>query len=226
METWATVLQVTPLTDTILQLMLKPLQYIDYHAGQYLQLLTDDDVLSYSIANAPLGSRHYELHIRHSADNESTQRLLTDIKRTGRVMIRLPLGTCDVTNLDPNKPTILIAGGIGFAPIKAILEQMLADGRSTPIELYWGARARNDLYFDDQVMRWQSHVQALSYFHRLSDASQKNIVSMVLARHRRDLPMWQVVINGPFDMVYSARDKLVARGLPVDAVFSDAFSFE
>ena len=35
---------------------------------------------SYSIANAPLGSHQYELHIRHGPDNPYSQRLFAHIK--------------------------------------------------------------------------------------------------------------------------------------------------
>ena len=56
-ETKARVVQMMPLTDTILQLVLLPEHYIAYQAGQYLQLLCGDSAIYYSIANAPLGTR-------------------------------------------------------------------------------------------------------------------------------------------------------------------------
>jgi CDP-4-dehydro-6-deoxyglucose reductase len=52
---------------------------------------------------------------------------------------------------------ILIAGGTGFAPIKAIVEHALhhrLDARR-PFVLYWGARAKQDLYLPDLPGRWQ-----------------------------------------------------------------------
>ena len=116
-QTQAHVESINPLTDSILQLILTPHDYIDYQAGQYLQIVSDNEPLSYSIANAPLGSHKYELHIRHSRDNPSNQWLLAEIKRTGSVTIQLPLGACDLSHLHPNKPILFIAGGTGFAPI-------------------------------------------------------------------------------------------------------------
>lgn len=224
--TKAKIEQITPLTDSILQIILKPDHYIDYQAGQYLQIMLANDALSYSIANAPLGSRTYELHVRHSQDNPCTQALLDEIKQQGRVTIRLPLGECDLSHLDQHKPILFIAGGTGFAPIKAMIEQLLADGAPRPFELYWGARSQSDLYLDKRVMEWQAHVNHFQYMSLLSENSTDSLASMALVRHSHDLHDWQVVLSGPFNMVYSTRDALVAQGVLHERLFSDAFSFE
>ncbi len=225
-QTKATIEKITPLTDSILQIILKPDHFIDYQAGQYLQILFEEETLSYSIANAPLGSRNYELHIRHSLDNPCTQALLAEIKQKGNVTIRLPFGDCDLSHLDQLKPIIFIAGGTGFAPIQAMIEQLLADGAPRPFELYWGARSKNDLYMDKQVMEWQAHVSHFQYVSLLSEQSTESLASIVLARHSHDIHHWQVVLSGPFNMVYSTRDALVAQGILRERLFSDAFSFE
>ncbi len=218
--------QISPLTDSIMQLILKPKQYIDYHAGQYLQILFEDEAYSYSIANAPLGSHKYELHIRHSQENLYTQRLFAHIKEQGEVTIRLPYGECSIENIYPDRPILFIAGGTGFAPVKAMIEQLLANTDTRNFELFWGARMQNDLYMDEKVRQWQTHVNHFNYFSSLSEERSQPLVSFVLARHERDLQNWQIVISGPFDMVYSTRDTLVAHGAAKQYLFSDAFSFE
>ncbi len=217
---------ITPLTDSILQVTLAPDEYIDYQAGQYLQIMSGTEALSYSIANAPLGSHKYELHIRHSRDNPYNQSLLAEIKRQGFVTIRVPLGECHLGHLRPDKPILFIAGGTGFAPVKAMIEQLLAEGEPRTFELFWGARSQSDLYMDDKVSHWQTHVRHFQYFSQLSDTSKATLASLVLARHATDLSGWQVVISGPFDMVYDTRDKLIACGALPHNLFSDAFSFE
>lgn len=222
----AIVESITPLTDSILQLILLPETYIDYRAGQYLEILSAGETLSYSIANAPLGSHRYELHIRHSMDNPYNQRLLAEIKQKGAVTIHLPLGDCYLDKLNANKPVLFIAGGIGFAPIKAMIEQLLASGDSRNFELFWGARSQSDLYMNEKVGQWQSHVAHFQYFSLLSNSSKETLASMVLEQHHRDLKRWQFVIGGPFDMVYATRDILVAQGVSPQQLFSDAFSFE
>ncbi|KTC85041.1 NAD(P)H-flavin reductase [Legionella brunensis] len=222
----AQVESVTPLTDSILQIILKPAKYMDYQPGQYLQVLSADGELSYSIANAPLGSHQYELHIRHSQDNPANQQLLAEIKQKGTVRIRVPQGGCHLNKLQMSKPILFIAGGTGFAPIKAMIEQLLATGDKRAFELFWGARSQSDLYMDEKVMQWQAHVEHFHYFSLLSNTSKETLASVILDHHSQDLQQWQIVIAGPFDMVYAIRDILVSHGVPREQLFSDAFAFE
>jgi CDP-4-dehydro-6-deoxyglucose reductase len=224
--TQAKVVEVTPLTDSILQLVLVPDDYVEYQAGQYLQILLNDEALSYSIANAPLGSHRYELHIRHSETNPFNQLLFAQIKQSGVVQLKLPLGNCSINHLHPEKPILFIAGGTGFAPIKAMIEQLLSSTDKRPFELFWGARSQSDLYMDEKVNNWQSHVSHFKYFTLCSNQGDDSLASLVLSRHKEDIKKWQIVISGPFDMVYNVRDMLVASGVSQKDLYSDAFSFE
>lgn len=217
---------ITPLTDTILQIILQPEHYIDYQAGQYLNIIQGDDALSYSIANAPLGSRKYELHLRHCQDNSSNLKLLAEMKAKGEVKIELPFGACHIEKLDAVKPIIFVAGGTGFAPVKAMIEQLLANGDGRQVELYWGARSPSDLYMNERVNQWQSHVSQFRRVILLSNSSRETLASSLLDHHQSDLADWQYVLAGPFDMVYGLRDSLVALGVSTDQLYSDAFDFE
>ena len=225
-ETKATVVQTTPLTDSILQVTLEPEHYIDYQAGQYLELLFGDFAPCYSIANAPLGSHRYELHIRHRQDNPADQRLLNEMKQQGTLTLRAPFGVCSLAHLAPEKPILFITGGTGYAPVNAMIEQLLASSDTRRFELIWGARTQGDLYLDEKVIKWHNHVQRFQYMSLLSSQDTQSLASVAIARHASDLHDWQIVISGPFDMVYSTRDELVAYGFPLDSLYSDAFQFE
>ena len=137
-ETTAQVIRISPLTDHIIELLLAPEHYIDYQAGQYLQLLSKNECLCYSIANAPLGAHNYELHIRHEHSNPYDQPLFAEMKQRGLVDLRLPFGSCHLNNLDSKLPIIFIAGGTGFSPVKAMIEQLLATGDQRIFSLFWG----------------------------------------------------------------------------------------
>lgn len=222
----AQVESIVPLTDSILQLILIPDEYVDYQAGQYLQILSNHEAFSYSIANAPLGSHKYELHLRHSRENAFTQKLLADIKQNGAITISLPLGECHLNQLHPDIPIVFIAAGTGFAPIKAMIEQLLAESDPRPFELYWSARSQSDLYMDEKVTQWQTHVRHFQYFSSLSESRKESLAATVLSRHEHDLRDWQFVLSGPFELVYQTRDFLTSKGALVENLFSDAFSFE
>ncbi|MBN9230343.1 MAG: NAD(P)H-flavin reductase [Legionella sp. 40-6] len=223
----ATVAQIIPLTDSIMHLILVPEEYIDYKAGQYLNIILDGQESSYSIANAPLGSHKYELHIRHSSENPFHLRLFEHIREQGVLSLDLPYGDCSIDKLDSARPVLFIAGGTGFAPIKSMMEYLLATGDPRTFEFFWGARARGDLYMDHLVQNWYQHVTHFNYYAALADEEQSQpLVSQLMERHGHDLVNYEIVLSGPFDMVYHVRDTLLNLGVTADHLFSDAFSFE
>ena len=224
--TSAQVSHVTPLTNRLLRVTLTPEHYIDYEAGQYLQVVSSSETLYYSIANAPLGSKTYELHIRHNPDNLEHQHILEAITKQGHVILNLPFGVCSVSALNPNKPILFIAGGTGFAPIKAMIEQLLTDGHTERFELYWSARTQEELYLDEKILAWEKHVANFTYTPHITTSQQTPLVERILKQHQNTLETWQVVLAGPFDFVYSLRDELIAHGLASEQLFSDAFHLE
>ncbi|WP_133129883.1 NAD(P)H-flavin reductase [Legionella yabuuchiae] len=225
-RTTAQIERISPLTNSILQLVLKPECFIDYEAGQYLQILLNNEAFSYSIANAPLGSHSYEMHIRHSQDNPYSQSLLAEIKRMGALELNVPMGTCHIRALDPKKPILFLAAGTGFAPIKAMIEHLLAEDSKRSFELFWGARSQSDLYMDERVRHWQTHVPQFQYFSHVTSTSKETLASMAYKRHAMNINDWQIVIAGPFDMVYGTRDYLMDHEVKREIMFSDAFDFE
>ena len=92
----AKVTQVTPLTPLILRVELTPNQYLPYEAGQYLKIITAHDESFFSIANAPLGAKTYELHIKHYPNHPEQQHLIDtlakqDVKLLGYLIARIPV---------------------------------------------------------------------------------------------------------------------------------------
>lgn len=224
--TRARVTQITPLTDSIVQIILSPENDIEYIAGQYMELIVANEACAYSIANAPLGTKTYELHIRHSADNGFYQQLMAQIKATGGVDIRLPLGTCHLDKLSGTRPLLFIAAGTGYAPINAMIELLLAQGDLRPFNLYWAARTQQDLYLHEKVMRWQAHVRHFVYQPVLSSVQKRALGTQVIGDLGEEILARDIIISGPFDMVYATRDALVGFGVNPAQLFSDAFAFE
>ncbi len=46
---------------------------------------------------------------------------------------------------------ILMGGGTGFAPLKSMIEDLLAQQDKRPLHLFWGARNHADLYMHEQA---------------------------------------------------------------------------
>jgi CDP-4-dehydro-6-deoxyglucose reductase len=220
----AEVSQAEPLTQTILKVILTPHHYVPYQAGQYLQILSANEALSYSIANAPLGAHHYELHLRHSPNNPVHQSLLKDIRLNGEIPIYLPLGDCHVGCLSNQHPVIMIVQGTGFAPIKAMIEQWLSEGVFPPTLLIWLARSPSDWYMQSLVEHWDHHVEFFQWLPLQADLSEQEILEIALRESRFDLSSLQVILAGSFERMHLFRDVGMQLGLKKQQFFSDSFS--
>ncbi len=139
MPTRVTTMQKVSDDVMVLQLQLPANDTFHYRAGQYIEfLLRDGARRSYSMANAPQGSS-VELHIRHMPGGKFTDHVFGAMKEKEILRVEGPHGSFYLRE-DSEKPLILLASGTGFAPIKALLEHMLAQGITRKATLYWGGR--------------------------------------------------------------------------------------
>src|SRR3546814_6883632 len=83
------------------------------------------------MAAPPSDEPRVSLHIRHMTDGLFTSRVFGsgDTPMAKREILRIegPLGSFFLRD-DSDKPIIFLASGTGFAPIKAIIEHMIAQG--------------------------------------------------------------------------------------------------
>ena len=220
----ASVLEIINLTSSVLQVTLQPERYIDYYAGQYLEIVIGSEVFAYSLANSPCGQKVYILHMRHRTDNPIPDLVLQALDQT-TIKIRVPIGDCHLNVLDPLLPLVCIAGGSGITPIKAMLDQ-LAQARDTrQIHLFWGARFQEDFYLQASIDQWALQLDDFNSLLQLSELDQAPLIYAVLEQ-APDLKRAQIVLSGPFAMVYHARDVLINAGVLAKHLFADAFYFE
>jgi CDP-4-dehydro-6-deoxyglucose reductase len=129
---------------------------------------------------------------------------------------------------------VLLASGTGFAPIKALIEQLHHLGSIRPVRLYWGARRPADIYLADWIATARSLLPQLEYVPVLSDAApldawtgRTGFVHEAVMADLPDLSGHQVYACGAPIMVASAERDFVARcGLPDTEFYADSFTSE
>ena len=220
----------------VLKLQLPANQNLQYRAGQYVEfILRDGSRRSYSMANSPqrLGSPPaIELHIRHMPGGKFTDHVFAAMKEKDILRMEGPLGSFFLR--ESIKPMVLLASGTGFAPIKALIEQMQDQGVHRPAVLYWGARRRADLYLHDWAVQAAAEMPNLRYVPVLSEATPEDawrgrtgFVHQAVMADWPDLSGHQVYACGAPVMVESAERDLVAHcGLPADEFYADSFTSE
>src|SRR6266567_542512 len=193
----------------IVSLKLPAGERLQYLAGQYIDLLLKEGQhRSFSIATAPEDDALLELHVRHIP---------------GGFFLR------DASN----KPMIFVAGGTGFAPIKAVIEHAFHHQVERPMVLYWGVRSLRDLYLPELPGRWQSEHRNFSFIPVLSDPlpgddwpGRTGFVHKAVMADFNDLSGYQVYACGGPAMIDVARSEVTgARKLPPEEFFSDSFTY-
>ena len=204
-------------------------------AGQYIDfLLKDGRRRGFSLANAPHDDVLLQVHVRLIPGGLFTPQVFGSLKERDILRINGPYGNCFLRE-DSNKPIILVAGGTGFAPIKSIVEHALHHASERPMVLYWGARTLAGLYLSELPKQWAANNRQVSYVPVLSeplpedgwDGSQqrRGLVHQAVLEDYDDLSGYQVYACGAPEMIAAARRDFLARGLPPDEFFADAFSF-
>ncbi|MFQ5468923.1 MAG: CDP-6-deoxy-delta-3,4-glucoseen reductase [Gammaproteobacteria bacterium] len=229
----ARVTSLEKIAPDVMKLLLKipQTERMQFLAGQYIDILLENDrKRSFSIANAPHNDELIELHIRHVEGGGFTDHVFNSMKEKDILRIEGPLGSFFLRE-ESDRPKIFMAGGTGFAPIKGIIEHAFAEGLTQPMALYWGARARVDLYLDELARNWEQH-ENFTYVPVLSapDAAdqwqgRQGMVHEALCKDYPDMQGIDVYAAGPPPMVQAGKAHFFDQGLPDDRYFYDSFDF-
>jgi len=218
---------------------------IDFKAGQYLELVIDQQTYAFSIANFTGAPDSLELHIKNASNTGSSQKVIDFLLKEKEVLVRLPFGNCTISD-KIQTPLILLAGGTGFAPIKAMVEYAIEKSMENKIHLYWGARTVSDFYLMDAFNEWLAQKPNLSLCLAVSEPIHEDSHLFALALHQAyperfsqkmgmvhnvvscdftDLSGFTVIANGPPIMVNAALEQFKKQGLLEQNMYSDVFSF-
>jgi ferredoxin-NADP reductase len=126
-----------------------------HRAGQHIDLrLTAEDGYqaqrSYSIASAPEDD-HVVLTVERLDDGEVSP-YLTDELRTGDGLeLRGPIGGYFVWETTLGGPLLLVAGGSGIVPLRAMLRHRTAARSTVPARLLYSSRSLDDVIYRDDL---------------------------------------------------------------------------
>ena len=215
----------------ILQLKLPASDRLRFRPGQYVHvLLKDGQKRSFSIANAPQVEDTLELHIRQVPGGQFTEQVFSTMKPRDILRLEGPIGSFYLDE-ESTAPIIFLAGGTGFAPVKAMVEHAINRGLARPMHLYWGAGTPDGLYLDTLAKNWAERRPDFRYTPVVSGpignwSGRSGLVHRALMDDYADLSGHHVYACGAPAMVDAARTDLVTqRALPDAAFFADAFTF-
>ena len=216
----------------ILHLKLPTGERLQFLAGQYIDiLLKDGKRRSFSLANAPHDDQFLQLHVRRTPGGAFSDYVFEQMKERTILRFEGPLGTFFLRE-DSDKPIVFVAGGTGFAPIKAIIEHAFHHEMDRPMVLYRGVRSRKDLYLAELAAQWQAAHPQFSYVPVLSDPlpedawqGRTGLVHQAVLEDFPSLAGYQVYACGAPAMTDIAKKTFVEeKALPEDEFYCDAFT--
>ncbi|WP_217512891.1 FAD-binding oxidoreductase [Vibrio metschnikovii] len=214
-------------TDDILTLKLRlpPTAKLEYLAGQYLDLMFQGIKRSYSIANACSGTNEIELHIRKVPQGKMSSLLFGNVSENQLMRIEGPKGTFFVR--EGTKPLVFIATGTGIAPVKAMVEQLIAAEDKREVYVYWGMRTHLEIYCQDLIHYSQQHtnIKFTSVLSKEKHAnSQSCYVQDIVIKDFNSLANVDVYACGSAKMISDAKQLFLLNHLSPEAFYSDAFT--
>ncbi len=128
-----------------------------YQPGQFMMIsMPHLGEAPISFSSNPDGSDGFSLTIRNSG---SLTAAVQDLRVGDIIGVRGPYGTPFPMDRLHGKNLILVAGGIGLAPLRPIIEQALSQpGKFGAVTLCYGSRSADNFCFDRDFDRWQQGI--------------------------------------------------------------------
>lgn len=221
----------TQLAPDVVKLMLRipSVESMDFQAGQYLDVLLEDGRRrSYSVANAPATGGQLELHVRQVPGGFFSDALLRSAREGALLKIEGPFGRFIYRS--GLEPVLFIAGGTGYAPIKAMLGQALQLDPARELHFYWGARELAGLYEEALVRDLAARHPQLKFHGVLSNAPdtavhRRGLVHEAVLEDHADLDPYAIYAAGPPAMIAAIQGSFPACGARPGQLQLDAFDY-
>ena len=203
-----------------------------FQAGQYINLTVAglEHPRAFSIASVPSQPNSIELNVRRVEGGEATSYIHDELKVSDQLKFIAPLGRFFVRKSAP-EPIIFLAGGSGLSSPKSMILELLEAGDTRPIQLLYGARNREELYYYDLFSGLADAHENFSYGVALSDAEghgtwdgARGFVHELAEQHfAKDFSGYQAYLCGPPPMIDACITTLMKGRLFEEHIFMESF---
>jgi NAD(P)H-flavin reductase/hemoglobin-like flavoprotein len=210
---------------------LLPEARIEYLPGQSISVeshLRPKVWRQFSPANAQRRDATFDLHVSSIAGGELSPALVVSLRKGDALRVAAPIGDRLTLPAGDDRDLLLIAGGTGLAPLKAVVEQVVATG-PRPVTLVVGARHARDLYDLDALSAlarsrpWLTVRPAVSHEPTAGNGIEIGDAVEVALRHERPRRDLVTYLCGSDQMVRGSLKALAEAGWTTTA---DAVRYE
>jgi NAD(P)H-flavin reductase/hemoglobin-like flavoprotein len=181
----------------------------------------------YSIANAPRDDATMDFHVRTEDGGALSPILARGLQVGSRLRLGAPVGTLTL-DTSSGRDILMIAGGTGLAPLKAIIEQVATLPRPPHVSLFFGARSAEDLYDLPYLEKLAARHSWLSVTSSTSDdpayGGERGTAAEIAARHGTWLDH-DAYVCGSTAMVEATISALTSLGIPPSQIHVEEFGW-
>lgn len=230
--------KMTPLTHDIklVRIALLDPPEMTFEPGAYVQLQApayekspESVYRAYSVAGDPLDRKHVDLIIRLVPNGICTTWVFQYLKEGDEVTLNGPHGEFRLQPTPAEK--IFIAGGSGMAPFRSMLLHMKNENLSFPCRYFFGAAARRDMFYLDEMAVFEQALPNYHYVPALSKPAPEDnwtgetgLITEVVDRHCPDCHDKEAYLCGSPGMIDACIKVLTKNGMPVGNIFYDKFA--
>jgi propane monooxygenase reductase subunit len=204
---------------------------IKFFPGQYMDLTVPDtgEVRSFSMANLPNREGVFEFVIKIYPDGVFSQFLEHKVSIGDRLEVEAPFGTCTLRE-NRTSDIVFIGGGAGMAPMLGLLRALAEKDGDRKARLYYGARTKGDLCFEDELRALEEKIPGFKYVPALSHHEgdgwdgATGLITEVVRDGEPNLEGMDAYVCGPPPMVDAAIALLTQRGMDTRNIFYDKFT--
>ena len=210
-------------------LQVRPRARYDYLAGQSVSLESDIRPRLwryYSPANAPRPDGLMEIHVKARDGGPVSSALVRRVGVGDVLRLGPPVGHIALDE-GSDRDLLLVAGGMGLAPLKALVDQVARHGPARRVDLFVGARNEDHLYDRVDLRRLEQENPWLTVTYAVSEDKLSSMehgdVGDVVMRHGPWLSR-EVYVAGPGVMVDDTVSRLLDHGVPQRRLHSEVFA--
>ncbi len=203
---------------------------LKYKPGQYVQIKfpVDDEIdyRAYSMASNPAQTDEIEINVKLIPDGLGST--YAHSKNTGDTLdFSGPYGDFYLKT-DSNRKIICVAGGVGLAPLKSIVQYWEHHNLDRTIYLFYGARKIEDLYDHEYFTELAGRKEKFLYNPALSDGDaewpgKRGFIHTVMEEVLADGVDGEAYLCGPPIMIDAVTEVLNGKGVPEGRIWYDKF---
>ncbi|MBD3670718.1 MAG: 2Fe-2S iron-sulfur cluster binding domain-containing protein [Gammaproteobacteria bacterium] len=190
---------------TVLQTRTPRTQRLRFMAGQTVEVSFNPELQSrLHIASCPCDDMNIQFHLPTIPGDPVSDYVQHEMSKSDKLQIKGPYGDFVIAD-ETMSPLLFIAYDTGFAPIKGLIENALAQDTAQTITLYRVGEPNTAFYLRNICRSWNDALDVFHYHEITTEPDSSRYLDEIVSQHHR-LEEYLVYLAGPYEWLAKAQD--------------------